>query len=99
MTNNPSIPNAVANGASAPNPSEPNPASRWPAWTDAAPKLINLNQTGGVPYQTIFGGAPVTQYADPGLRNNFTLAHADAWELNRGARCDFWTGMGPNVPQ
>ena len=63
------------------------------------PQLINLNETGGVPYQTVFGAAPVTQYMDPGLRNNFTQANAYTWELNRGKRCDFWKAMGPNVPQ
>jgi hypothetical protein len=99
MNNNPSIPNAVANGASSPNPTASNPAHCWPAWTDSNPQLINLNQTGGVPYQTVFGGTSVTQYMNPGLRNNFTRANADTWELNRGQRCGFWKRMGPNVPQ
>ena len=99
MHNNPSIPNAVANGASSPNSKASNPASCWPAWTDSNPQLINLNETGGVPYQTVFGTAPVTQYMNPGLRNDFTRANADKWELNRGQRCDFWKRMGPNVPQ
>ncbi|KAK4034516.1 alpha/beta-hydrolase [Parachaetomium inaequale] len=99
MNNNPSIPNAVANGSSSPNPTVSNPGSCWPAWTDSNPQLINLNETGGVPYQTVFGTAPVTQYMNPGLRNNFTRANAAKWELNRGQRCDFWKSMGPNVPQ
>lgn len=99
MNNDPSISNAVANGASSPNPAASNPASRWPAWTDVQPQLINLNETGGAPYQTVFGGVPVTQYMDPGLRNNFTRADANKWELNRGQRCEFWKMMGPNVPQ
>ncbi len=63
------------------------------------PQLINLNQTGGVPYQTVFGAVPITQYMDPGLKNSFTQANAYTWELNRGKRCDFWKAMGPNVPQ
>lgn len=99
MKNNPSIPDVVANGASSPDPTAPNPASSWPAWASCDHPMINLNQTGGVPYQTVFGAAPVTQYMDPGLRNNFTRANADKWELNRGRRCDFWKTMGPNVPQ
>ncbi|GAB1317111.1 hypothetical protein MFIFM68171_07321 [Madurella fahalii] len=99
MNNNPSIPDAVANGASSANLTASNPASSWPAWTDFKPQMINLNQTGGVPYQTVFGAAPVTQYMNPGLRNNFTQANAYKWELNRGERCDFWKMMGPHVPQ
>lgn len=98
--NNPSISNAVANGASAPDPGAPNPASSWPAWSDATPVQINLNETGGTPYTvTEMWGAVVTQFSDPGLRNAISSADAYAWEGGRGKRCDFWKEMSPQVPQ
>lgn len=72
----------------------------WPAWTDdASPMLLNLNTTGGVPYRTQVLTWNVTQYMDPGLANNFTIADARAWEGGRGARCDFWKKIGPQVPE
>jgi carboxylesterase type B len=100
MTNNPSISNAVANGAASVNPAAANPASTWPLWNDQKPQQINLNETGGVPYtyMTTFG-ASVTQFMDPGLKNNITLVDASAWEGGRGQRCQFWRTMSPSVPQ
>jgi len=98
-TGNPSISNTVANGASSANPSAPNGASSWPTWNPSSPKLLNLNQTGGDPYEFITQwGAPVTQYQGPSLRNSIAVAPADIWEGGRGARCDFYKSLGPSIP-
>jgi len=50
---------------------------------------MNLNETRGVPYQAVFSAVPVTQYINPGLRNNLTEENAYQWELNQWHRCDF----------
>ncbi|KAK1756520.1 acetylcholinesterase [Echria macrotheca] len=98
-TGNPSISNAIANGASSPNPSAANPASAWPTWNPSSPKLLNLNQTGGTPYSMVTTwGATVTEFEQPGLRNAFTLAAADTWEGGRGARCAVYNSLGPSIP-
>ena len=96
---NPSISAALANGASANSTTTANPATNWPAWTDgASPKQLNLNETGGVPYQAVtMFGATVTQFKQPGLQNRFTQADASAWEGGRGQRCDFWKTLAPKI--
>ncbi|KAK4466447.1 lipase 4 [Cladorrhinum samala] len=100
ISDDPSISDRDANGPSSLNTNAPNPASNWPRWTEDNPALLNLNQTGGVPYTAIsLIGKPVTQFRDPGLRNNFTLANAYAWEGGRGRRCQFWRDLSPYVPQ
>lgn len=43
-------------------------------------------------------GINVTVYEGPGLRNEFTVVDAWAWEGGRGVRCDFWRGVGAVVP-
>lgn len=100
---NPSIPNRIANGASSPDPERANPASAWPPWTENPPfPMLNLNTSGGTPYiasAPVGTGKPVTQFREPGLRNNITLADAYAWEGGRGRRCDFWRQLSPFVPQ
>jgi hypothetical protein len=98
-TGNPSISNAVANGASALNPTAANPASAWPVWNEGSPKLVNLNQTGGSPVEFITQwGVPVTQFAGPGLQNAISVAPADTWEGGRRSRCDFYLGLAPSIP-
>ena len=100
IKDDPSIPNEVANGASSASPQAPNPASRWPVWTDVNPMHINLNQSGGVPYKVVsVTGTPVTQFAMPGLHNNITAANAYLWEGGRGKRCDIWKEVDRFVPQ
>ncbi|KAK4187061.1 lipase 4, partial [Podospora australis] len=99
---NPSISNQEANGRSGTVGSllGDNPASNWPAWTNSNPSLLNLNQTGGVPYTVMTSaGVPVTQFRGPGLRNNFTLVNAYMWEGGRGQRCEFWRKISPFIPQ
>ncbi|KJR87540.1 carboxylesterase type B [Sporothrix schenckii 1099-18] len=85
-TGNPSIPLAVANGASSANKTAPNAAAHWPSW--AAPHgghtLVNLNQT------TSSSLAPV---------NQFSAEDADAWEGGRGERCAFWQQLGAKIPE
>jgi hypothetical protein len=96
---NPSVSNAIANGASSPNPSAPNGASSWPVWTPTSPKQMNLNITGGVPYDfTTMWGRVVTQFQGPGLLNDIGVVPADTWEGGRGQRCDFWKGLTPHIP-
>lgn len=98
-TGNPSISNAVANGASSPNPSVANPASSWPAWNPSSPQLLNLNQTGGTPYSvTNQWGTTVTQFQQPGLQNALSVASATTWEGGRGGRCDFYKSLAPSIP-
>ena len=98
-TGNPSISNADANGASAANPTAPNGASAWPVWSEASPKLVNLNQTGGVPYDfTTQWFATVTQLRGPGQKNAISVARADTWEGGRGSRCDAYLALAPSIP-
>jgi len=99
MANNPSIDNTIANGASSPNPSAANDASSWPAWSTSNPRLLNLNQTGGVPYDfTTQWGTTVSQFKGPGQANAIKANDADSWEGGRGARCDFWLSLAPAIP-
>ncbi|CAI4218847.1 unnamed protein product [Parascedosporium putredinis] len=96
---NPSITNAIANGASSSSPSASNPASAWPAWTVSNPQLVNLNQTGGVAYTaTSQWGTSVTQFKAPGQLNAISASNADTWEGGRGTRCDFWLGISASIP-
>ncbi|KAK3681815.1 Alpha/Beta hydrolase protein [Podospora appendiculata] len=98
-TGNPTISNALANGVSAANPSAPNTASTWPAYSDASPKLLNLNETGGTPYQaTMQWGSIVTQFSQPGLKNALAVVNAASWEGGRGARCAVYRGLAPSIP-
>ena len=98
-TNNPSISNEVASGTSAEEPDTPRPETEWPQWDDDKPLMLNLNQTGGEPYMTYgINGAGITQFRDPGLRNDFAAVDAYAWEGGRGERCKFWKEVGPFLP-
>lgn len=100
VTNNPSIPAAIANG---PNSTlTTNPATKWPAYSNAAPYQLNLNETGGTPFvvQPLGpAGGNATEFKDPGLKNAFDLVNAYSWEGGRGKRCEFWRGVGRVVPE
>ncbi|TKA77913.1 hypothetical protein B0A49_04304 [Cryomyces minteri] len=79
--NNPSISTAIANGASSNNTSATNAATNWPPFSIFAPYQINLNETGGVPFSVpSTGGRNVTEFMNPGLRNDFSLVNAYTWE-------------------
>ncbi|KAL8650963.1 MAG: hypothetical protein Q9226_004923 [Calogaya cf. arnoldii] len=87
-------------------PSQPNAASNWPPYSLASPYQINFNQSGGVPFDaSAYPGLPglqldnVTQFSDPGLRNDFNLVNAYTWEGGRGMRCDFWRSVARLVPE
>ncbi|KAI4104941.1 MAG: hypothetical protein L6R37_002984 [Teloschistes peruensis] len=76
----------------------------WPPYTLTNPYMLNLNQSGGVP----FSSAPypgqsnipnVTQLGEPGLQNDFSFVNAYTWEGGRGMRCDFWRSVGGIVPE
>ncbi|KAI9881282.1 MAG: hypothetical protein M1830_005568 [Pleopsidium flavum] len=100
IANNPSLPLTIANGASS-NSTTPNPATTWPLFTIAQPYQINLNETGGTAFQTpgVNPKVNITEFRDPGLRNDFSLVNAYTWEGGRGLRCDFWRSMGVVVPE
>lgn len=108
MNDNPSISTAIAagNSTAASNASSAsiNAATNWPAFTNAKPCQLNLNETGGQEFSAfgvIFVNETlnVTEYMGPGLRNNFSLVDAYSWEGGRGFRCDFWRSMGVIVPE
>ncbi|KAH7383590.1 carboxylesterase type B [Cadophora sp. MPI-SDFR-AT-0126] len=103
--NNPSISASIAAGNSSTGAASSSQSLiDWPAYTNANPYQLNLNETGGEEYSSVatsFDGTPlnVTQYRGPGLRNNFTLVDAYSWEGGRGIRCDFWRSVAPIVPE
>ncbi|TEA14511.1 Lipase 4 [Colletotrichum sidae] len=99
VSNNPSITNEVANGPSSGNVAAENAASKWPVWEEARPLMLNLNQTGGVPFTfTTAWNTNVTGFRAPGQVNNVSLVDAAAWEGGRGWRCDFWRNLAPSIP-
>ena len=73
---------------------------RWPRWVaGAGAKMMNLNTTAGTPYEaTTQFGVKVTQFKEPGLRNNFGVVGAWDWEGGRGKRCEFWKSMAEKIP-
>ena len=96
---NPSISAEIANGD---NSTATNPATDWPAWSIAQPYQLNLNESGGTPFQaaTLASDVPnITEFEEPGLRNSFELVDAYTWEGGRGVRCDFWRSVGAIVPE
>ncbi|KAL2195384.1 Alpha/Beta hydrolase protein [Corynascus similis CBS 632.67] len=73
----------------------------WPIWTEEEDgfRFLNLNQTGGVPYEAqTQWGTTVTQFTDPGLQNDFSVASATTWEGGRKARCDVYLGLAESIP-
>ncbi|KAH6642520.1 Alpha/Beta hydrolase protein [Boeremia exigua] len=71
----------------------------WPAWADdGESRMINLNTTGGVPYQSPqMNGVNVTEFMMPGIQNDFSVVDALSWEGGRGARCDFWKTLASKM--
>ncbi len=96
---NPSISAQIANGANATNAYASNPATNWPTFNLYAPYQMDLNVTGGTPFQAMPFGAPhnVTELA--GATNDFTLVDAYTFEGGRGFRCDFWRSVARIVPE
>ncbi|KAL8947880.1 MAG: hypothetical protein Q9222_005882 [Ikaeria aurantiellina] len=88
-----------------PLPNQSDVAANWPAYTLAAPYQLNLNQSGGVEFEApaypgpTSPGGNITQFSDPGKRNDFTLVNAYTWEGGRGMRCDFWRSVARIVPE
>ena len=71
----------------------------WPQWDDVNPQLLNLNTTGGTPYQ--LNPAPVLKYyiyMEPGVTNAFKTVDAKEWEGGRGERCEWWQSVAERVP-
>ncbi|KAF2231155.1 acetylcholinesterase precursor [Viridothelium virens] len=103
--NNPSITAEVANPdgpAASVKMSNETYGGTFPEFSfDAGYKMLNLNETGGVPFATaVVSGAPaVTEDEEPGLKNDISVQDAYTWEGGRGARCAFWAEYGPKVPE
>lgn len=97
--NNPSISPSIANGANS--SSKTNPASDFPAFSIAHPYQLNLNQSGGLPFSAmpLTLGPNITEFKEPGLKNDFSRVNAYTWEGGRGTRCDFWRSIGSIVPE
>ena len=94
---NPSIPNEIANGVST-NSTASNPASNFLPWIQgASPIQLNLNVTGGTAYHKNESGVQITQYRQPGLKNDFKLVDAGLWEGGRGARCRVWQKLAEKI--
>ena len=71
----------------------------WPAWVaDGESRMLNLNTTGGVPYQSSQTGINFTQFQEPGIQNDFSVVNALTWEGGRGERCEFWRSIASRVP-
>ena len=99
-TSNPSISAEIANGVNSTSTS--NPALDWPPWNLTQPYQINLNETGGIPFEAptlATDVGEITEFGGPGLKNNIELVNAYTWEGGRGARCDFWRSVGAIVPE
>ncbi|KAH6719329.1 hypothetical protein BKA61DRAFT_274472 [Leptodontidium sp. MPI-SDFR-AT-0119] len=105
MQDNPSISALIAAGNSSTALSSTSQSILdWPAYTNGRPYQMNLNQTGGKEYSAVgimFDETPlnVTNYRNPGLRNNLTMVDAFSWEGGRGVGCDFWRSVGSIVPE
>lgn len=82
-------------------PNDPNSGSakNWPLYTKEIPSMLNLNQTGGVAFTTAIAGTNFTEYQGPGLKNDIELVDAYDFYYGRGARCEFWRGIGGKVPE
>lgn len=72
----------------------------WPAWIDdGESRMLNLNTTGGVPFQSPqTNGMDVTEFMEPGIENDFSVVDALSWEGGRGERCEFWRSIAGRVP-
>ena len=87
-TDNPSISNSVANGASSKS-SLSSLASIWPSFSIQSPLQMNLNITcvTPFPFNLSYIHASLTEYGQPGLMNNFTLVNTYDSEAGRG--CEY----------
>lgn len=72
----------------------------WPAYSLVAPWQMDLNTTGGeVSLVTVTDDLSYYVRTGEGVVNSFRLVDGWAWEGGRGARCEFWSGVAPRVPQ
>ncbi|KAG0653117.1 secreted lipase [Hyphodiscus hymeniophilus] len=101
--NNPSISltDASANFANATVPTA-GPGAKtilWPNYSILQPQQLDLNTTGGiVELVTVTDDLSYNERTGSGIVNKFRLIDAFTWERGRGARCDFWRAVSPNVP-
>lgn len=92
--NDPSIPADVARGEDG-DGGEGGFDGVFPQFEIARPVQVNLNTTGGMPYEALLN---VTAFGGEGVRNAFGLVDAYAWEGGRGTRCDFWRSVATLIP-
>ncbi|KAL9106629.1 MAG: hypothetical protein Q9227_008349 [Pyrenula ochraceoflavens] len=97
--NDPHISDSLANGNGS---TAANGASSWPMYQGGpGGMMLNLNETGGVPFSAhaVQTTPNATENMEPGLMNDISVVNAWSWEGGRGARCEFWKGRGPRVPE
>ncbi|KAF2710840.1 alpha/beta-hydrolase [Pleomassaria siparia CBS 279.74] len=72
---------------------------QWPQWSEAKPRLLSLNTTGGTrQYRYTTEDLNYYVYVEPGVTNVFKVADAAKWEGGRGDRCKWWKSMAAKVP-
>ena len=99
-SSNPSISAEIANGVNS--TSTKNPVSNWPIWNLKKPNQINLNESGGTPFEAntlATDVGEITEIEGPGLKNSIELVNAYTWVGGRGARCEFWRSVGAIIPE
>ncbi|KAI9845635.1 MAG: hypothetical protein M1837_004609 [Sclerophora amabilis] len=101
MHNDPAVTAAIATGNnSMPDVNTTKAGTTFPQWSIATPYQVNLNQSGGQPFESAFSpDLNLTEYKEPGLMNSFEIVNAYTWEGGRGMRCDFWRSVAAIVPQ
>ncbi|KAF2280548.1 alpha/beta-hydrolase [Westerdykella ornata] len=71
---------------------------RWPEWTPGeGAYMMNLNTTGGMPYEVETQFGVVTQFKEPGLRKYIMPVNAWTWEGGRGKRCEVWKALADKI--
>jgi hypothetical protein len=95
-----SVQDATANYTNATVPIAPGAKTiLWPEYSINQPQQLNLNTTGGVvDLVTVTDDLSFNVRTGAGIVNKFSLVDAFTWEGGRGARCDFWRTIAPNVP-
>ena len=105
---NPSISAADIKGGSLLDPETSlglNNLAIWPEYSRIlGSKMVNLNQTGGVPVvgnrtlNAALAQVNATWLVEPDLKNDFSIVNGSTWEGGRGTRCDFWRSVAARVP-
>jgi carboxylesterase type B len=77
----------------------------WPEYSHMfGSKMVNLNQTGGIPVlsnktlNAALAQVNATWLVGPDLKNDFSIVNASTWESSQETRCDFWRSVAARVP-